>query len=904
MINTTISKLYSFNRHCFFYTSVPLFVRSRICLLVMQSFLLLIGLAACAPTPTPPVRFAVIGDYGGTKGGDQNQPDPPGATQCVTPSGGGDVIQCESAVATLVLSWNPDFIITTGDNNYPDGGETLIAQNITQYYQTYITNDLSTNRFYPSLGNHDWQDKFPGGDATAYLSYFTLPGNERYYEMVKGPVHLFAIDSDPNEPDGNTSTSAQASWLQTSLAASTAPWKLVFFHHPPYSSGQNKSPWMDWPFQTWGATAVLTGHDHFYERVMNGIPYFVNGLGGWVIFPCADPACSPSAGAAEPGSQVRYNADYGAMLVQASSTCINFQFINRSGVVIDSYTIPPPNAPFDYYVRDWTDSPTSGDTGVTPSTHANFYTTSDVWNRRSNAPGGFNANNQPQNENPTNGSGAAGDNFAFVRVSRNGCAAERLVGTGPWDTVTARFLYSEFGTGSNYQTAGAVSGSAVDFVPDTLNAANTVQTKTMDQGHPWHLPTTSSTHLCLAVEISTPSDPAGPTLLGHAPGWPTTDNMVINDNNKAQRNMGVYPAVMKSMYKWYYYAIAHNAATYKRSMVLRYEAPSELLRSRIQIEVINPQKMTPREDLKRISDSRNTIILEDMQPGENRWIGVAFESVDGAEGQALPVSFSEVVNNKAVNGFTIAPVPSSWPIVSGDILKFHASVFARIAALFEIANAKEEGLKVGQLLQGGQVSEGEYVIHFKKQISSINEIIAELLKSQRAEDVFGILVELKNFSTAIQEGAISPAVPAHSNVLHKLDAFLTMLQKSKGDPSDILQNVLWQTNLFAKLPQQKALRCSKRQSDKAIDYNKRESGDVVVESNDFRKAYEARKIGNDDYSHLISDLLPCFEATAKEFGGAASLQEDIANMVKSLNSPVALQKAHHGYLLKLQNVVK
>ena len=30
-----------------------------------------------------------------------------------------------------------------------------------------------------------------------------------------------------------------------------------------------------------GAHAVITGHDHTYERiVLNGFPYFVNGLGG------------------------------------------------------------------------------------------------------------------------------------------------------------------------------------------------------------------------------------------------------------------------------------------------------------------------------------------------------------------------------------------------------------------------------------------------------------------------------------------------------------------------------------------------------------------------------------------------------------------------------------------------
>src|SRR5262245_65541757 len=57
--------------------------------------------------------FAVIGDYGG---------------------GGSN----EQAVANLVHSWNPDFIATTGDNNYPSGDASTIDANIGQYYHDYI----------------------------------------------------------------------------------------------------------------------------------------------------------------------------------------------------------------------------------------------------------------------------------------------------------------------------------------------------------------------------------------------------------------------------------------------------------------------------------------------------------------------------------------------------------------------------------------------------------------------------------------------------------------------------------------------------------------------------------------------------------------------------------------------
>ena len=38
-------------------------------------------------------------------------------------------------------------------------------------------------------------------------------------------------------------------------------------------------------------------------------------------------------------SQVRYNQDYGAQLVTADDTCINFTFYSRNGDLIDSYTL-------------------------------------------------------------------------------------------------------------------------------------------------------------------------------------------------------------------------------------------------------------------------------------------------------------------------------------------------------------------------------------------------------------------------------------------------------------------------------------------------------------------------------------------------------------------------------------
>ena len=259
------------------------------------------------------VRFAVIGDYG-------------------------EGSQEEADVAALVKSWGPELIITTGDNNYPDGSSSTIDENIGQFYHEFIFPYLGgygagaeVNRFFPSLGNHDWH----AAGAQPYLDYFTLPGNERYYDFTWGPLHFFALDSDPDEPDGNDSSSAQAQWLQSQLAGSTAAWDIIYFHHSPYSSGWHGNiDRMQWPFKQWGADLVLSGHDHTYERIFrDGLVYVVNGLGGSSRYVFKTPI---------EGSQVRYNDDYGAMLVEASELQLSFQFINRSAEIIDSYELTGP----------------------------------------------------------------------------------------------------------------------------------------------------------------------------------------------------------------------------------------------------------------------------------------------------------------------------------------------------------------------------------------------------------------------------------------------------------------------------------------------------------------------------------------------------------------------------------
>ena len=264
-----------------------------------------------------PLTFAIIGDFG---------------ADGVTELGLG----ATDDVADLVKSWDPDFVATVGDNNYPDGLAISIDHNIGKHYQEYIGDYVGAygpgskeNRFWPTLGNHDWES----GNVQAHYDYFTLPGNERYYDVDFGLVHLFMVDSESEEPDGATYDSVQGVWLQNAMAQSDACFKLVLFHRPPFSSGERgSSERMDWPFAEWGADAVLAGHDHAYERLTaHGLPYFVNGLGGQLRYQLE---------MLLENSEVFFNSDWGAQRVTVTEADITFEFITISGDTIDTFSIP------------------------------------------------------------------------------------------------------------------------------------------------------------------------------------------------------------------------------------------------------------------------------------------------------------------------------------------------------------------------------------------------------------------------------------------------------------------------------------------------------------------------------------------------------------------------------------
>ena len=130
------------------------------------------------------------------------------------------------------------------------------------------------------------------------------------------------------EPDGTSPDSIQGQWLRAKLKASTAPWKIVYFHHTPYTC-KNSSKWMRWPFKDWGANAVLAGHKHRYERGWlksdRDFPYFTNGAGGTKLSECDNEDCTKNF------EEVIFQGIYGAMWVKAKTDEVRFEFYESNG---------------------------------------------------------------------------------------------------------------------------------------------------------------------------------------------------------------------------------------------------------------------------------------------------------------------------------------------------------------------------------------------------------------------------------------------------------------------------------------------------------------------------------------------------------------------------------------------
>jgi hypothetical protein len=559
------------------------------------------------------------------------------------------------------------------------------------------------------------------------------------------------------------------------------------------------------------------------------------------------------------GVTYQRNADFGTQTLFANdgttpvAVSIDPFFVKFTDVAADA----------DFYVRDWTDSPTSGDNGVEPSTHPVFYLTSDVWNRRKKQPGPFNANDQPTNEYPKMGPGNSGRNFGFVRIRRNA--------SGSAATVTAHFLVSPFGVGSPYQNAGTDPDLSVAFA-----AGDLVKTSS---GYEWHIGPTMTDHLCFAVEITGPADPiAPPSLLGHTPGWPSTDLMVLNDNNKAQRNM--YPPATSGSGSSSFYALIRNGATFRRDLVLDYRVADPRVENqlgKIALSAVGERAVK--------SASSGRLVLEGMEPGERRWVSVTVAAKRGTGRTPLPILFEEVVGNAVVNGFAIAPVPSPLGAAIRSNAELHQFRFTRLAEAFDIGEGKRQSAGARKLLAQRRVTGAVYVRFLRDHLDGMKESAAELVSKGRS-DPFRLKAALTRIEKAVGADSAHEAVPAHVTFLGGLDAFQTMLQLEEGDPTCVLHNVEWQRELFTEVDKLARLKGAKP---------------LVKACDQFARDFDARKAGPGQFPPHVKRVLPVLREAAEALPKVA-LARALDALEGSLGSAAAAQRAHRDVLLRLSTL--
>lgn len=211
-----------------------------------------------------------------------------------------------------------EFVLMMGDNMY--GAEKAIdyKRKFEDVYRPLLDQKV---KFYAALGNHDESNQ-------RFYEFFNMEGQE-YYRFKKGDVSFYALNS-------NYMDEKQVDWLKDKLATDTAPWKIAFFHHPPYSSGgkhgsDTKLREVVEPlFLQHGVNVVLAGHEHFYERIkpQKGIYYFISGSGGKL-----------RQGDVKKGSPLTakaYDKDMSFMLVEIDGEQMHFQVISRTGDTVDA----------------------------------------------------------------------------------------------------------------------------------------------------------------------------------------------------------------------------------------------------------------------------------------------------------------------------------------------------------------------------------------------------------------------------------------------------------------------------------------------------------------------------------------------------------------------------------------
>ena len=267
--------------------------------------------AAQAPAPAQPTvplpnrdgsfKFGVLGDFGT---GDRTQ------------------YELADQMVKLRQRFKYELVVLVGDNLYGSERPQDFQKKFELPYKPLLD---AGEKFYASLGNHDAREQ-------RYYKLFNMDGKLYYTFNPKPNVRFFALESTYPEPE-------QIQWVENELKSSTSDWKIVYFHHPLYSSGDRHGSdlrlreVLEPLFLKYNVSVVLNGHDHFYERVkpQKGITYFVVGSGGQLRKGNIDRGTGITAKG--------FDTDLAFMAAEIAGDEMYFNTISRVGQTIDSGVI-------------------------------------------------------------------------------------------------------------------------------------------------------------------------------------------------------------------------------------------------------------------------------------------------------------------------------------------------------------------------------------------------------------------------------------------------------------------------------------------------------------------------------------------------------------------------------------
>ena len=175
------------------------------------------------------------------------------------------------------------------------------------------------------MGNHE-------DSGVLFMKYFPYPFvGSRYWSFDYGPVHFVVVDQYESYAPG----SAQYTWIQNDLEATTQPWRFVILHAPGWSAGgghRNKKAvqqYLQPLFVRHGVSLVFGGHNHYYARaIVDGVQHLTIGGGGAPLY-------TPTPGAA---NIVVTAKSYHFCRITIEGGLLEFAAINGA-IILDSFTL-------------------------------------------------------------------------------------------------------------------------------------------------------------------------------------------------------------------------------------------------------------------------------------------------------------------------------------------------------------------------------------------------------------------------------------------------------------------------------------------------------------------------------------------------------------------------------------